>query len=243
MPEELSKLVSHGLKMLKDFGFSDFNIYLSTKPEKYAGKDEDWETATKELENVLKEQNIEYKVDEGGGVFYGPKIDIKIKDSLGREWQCTTIQFDFNLPERFNVNFINKEGEKEQPFMIHRALLGSMERFFGVLIEHYAGNFPVWLAPTQVLVLLVNKEYKEYGEKVKETLKNKNIRVELDESDETLGKKIRNAEIQKVPYILVIGEKEKESNTINVRKRHEKETETLEIEEFIKKITEEIENK
>jgi threonyl-tRNA synthetase len=243
MPEELSKLVSHGLKMLKDFGFSDFNIYLSTKPEKYAGKDKDWETATKELENVLKEQNIEYKIDEGGGVFYGPKIDIKIKDSLGREWQCTTIQFDFNLPERFNINFINKHGEKERPFMIHRALLGSMERFFGVLIEHYAGDFPAWLAPTQTLILPVSEEYKEYGKEIKETLKNKNIRAELDESDETLGKKIRNAEIQKIPYILVVGKKEKESNTVNVRKRHEKESKSLELEKFIENISKEIKNK
>ncbi len=243
MPEELSKLVSHGLRMLKDFGFTDLNVYLSTKPEKYAGKHEDWETSTKELENVLKEQKVNYQVDEGGGVFYGPKIDMKIKDSLGREWQCTTIQFDFNLPERFDMNFINKKGEKERPFMIHRALLGSLERFFGLLIEHYAGNFPVWLSPVQAIILPVKENLNEYAKKVKERLKKEKVRVEIDGSDETLNKKIRNAETKKIPYILVVGEKEKEKDYINVRQRHEKETETMVIDEFAKKITKEIENK
>lgn len=216
---------------------------LFRSPEKYTGKDEDWETATKELKNVLKKQNVKYEIDEGGGIFYGPKIDIKIKDSLGREWQCTTIQFDFNLPERFNMNFINKKGEKERPFMIHRALLGSMERFFGVLIEHYAGDFPIWLSPVQAIILPVKSDFNEYAEKVKEILKKEKVRVEIDNSDETLNKKIRNAETKKIPYILVVGQKEKEKDSVNVRKRHEKETETAVIDEFAKKITKEIENK
>ncbi len=240
MPEELSKLVKHAIKMLGDFGFSEYNTYLSTRPEKYAGKEKDWEIATKELENVLKKQNIEYEIDEGGGVFYGPKIDIKIKDSLGREWQCTTIQFDFNLPQRFDMNFINEKGEKERPFMIHRALLGSMERFFGVLIEHYAGDFPTWLAPTQVAVLPISKEHVSYAEELFKRLKKENVYVEIYNPDDTLSKRIRNAETQKIPYVLVVGDKEKKTNSVNVRKRHEGKTEIVKIEEFIKKITKEI---
>jgi threonyl-tRNA synthetase len=243
MPEELSKLVKHGLKMLGDFGFKDINIYLSTKPEKFVGSEEDWETATKELENVLKENNINYKIDEGGGVFYGPKIDIKIKDAIGREWQCTTIQFDFNLPERFDLNFVNKNGEKQRPFMIHRALLGSMERFFGILIEHYAGDFPTWLAPIQVVILPISENHKEYAESILEKLKEENINAEIKTPDESLGKRIRNSEKQKIPYILIVGDKEKEGELVNVRKRHIEETEDLKLNEFINKIKEEIKNK
>jgi len=240
MSEELSKLVKHSIKMLGDFGFSEYNIYLSTRPEKYAGKEKDWNIATKELENVLKKQNIKYEIDEGGGVFYGPKIDIKIKDSLGREWQCTTIQFDFNLPERFDMNFINEKGKKERPFMIHRALLGSMERFFGILIEHYAGDFPTWLAPIQVAVLPISKEHVSYAEDISKRLKKENVYVEIYNPDDTLSKRIRNAETQKIPYILVVGDKEKKTNSVNVRKRHEEKTEIVKIEEFTKKITKEI---
>ncbi len=240
MPEELARLVKHALKMLNDFGFSEFKIYLSTKPEKHTGSEKDWEVATKELENVLKKQKVEYEVDEGGGVFYGPKIDIKIKDLLGREWQCTTIQFDFNLPERFDMSFVNENGEKERPFMIHRALLGSMERFFGVLIEHYAGAFPLWLSPVQVVVIPISEKFSGYAESVSGEFSKEGIRVEVSGPSETLSKRIREAEMQKIPYILVVGEKEEKNNSVNVRVRRSKKTHSEALKDFVGKIKEEI---
>ncbi len=237
LTEELTKLVKYGLNILKKFGFEDFNIYLSTRPEKYAGTDEGWEKATNSLKEVLALLGLNYEIDPGGGVFYGPKIDIKIKDSLGREWQCTTIQVDFNLPEKFDINFINKDGEKERPFMIHRALLGSLERFIGVLIEHYAGAFPFWLSPTQVWVLPISSNHKEYGEKIAEKLKENKIRVELRQEAETIGKKIREGEMQKIPYLLIVGEKEIKENNISVRERGKGDIGSMSIDEFLKKIS------
>jgi len=234
MPKELERLVEHGLAMLKKFGFKDYTIYLSTQPEKYAGEEKNWEKAITTLKKVLKNLKLDYEVDSGGGVFYGPKIDIKIKDSLGREWQCTTIQFDFNLPERFKMFYINNKGKKEEPFMIHRALLGSLERFFGVLIEHYAGAFPFWLSPIQVQIIPISDKHKKYAQEVLEKLKG--FRVKIKEDNETLGKKIREGQIEKIPYLLIVGDKEIKNKTIGVREREKGDIGEMKLNKFIKKL-------
>ncbi len=241
--KEVSKLVKYGLKILKGFGFKEYNIYLSTRPEKYAGELKNWKKATDTLKKVLENQKLKYQIDPGGGVFYGPKIDIKIKDSLDREWQCTTIQFDFNLPERFNMHYIDQKGNKKEPFMIHRALLGSIERFTGVLIEHYAGAFPLWLSPVQAQVIPVGANHRKYAEKIKEELKEKGIRAEAKTERETVSKKIREGEVQKIPYLLVVGDEEIEKKSVRIRKRGEGDLGLVKTEKFIKDIKKEIENK
>jgi len=246
--EEIIRATDFIIHMLSNFGFTEYNIYLSLRDpknkEKYAGNDEGWDFTEKILEEVAKEKNLNYIKEEGEAAFYGPKLDFKIKDCLGREWQCSTLQFDFNVPERFNLSFINKEGEKERPYMLHRALLGSFERFIGVLIEHYAGAFPTWLSPVQAVVIPVSEEkFGDYAKKVRDELSQAGIRAELDNSAESLGKRIREAEKQKIPYMLVVGEKEMTSDSVAVRKRNEKEQETLTIAEFIKNIQKEIEEK
>jgi len=243
MTEELSKLLKHGLKMLKDFGFKKFNIYLSTRPQKYAGTLKEWEKATKALEYVLKKLKLQYQEDPGGGVFYGPKIDIKIKDSLNREWQCTTIQFDFNLPEKFNLSYINKKGKKQKPYMIHRALLGSMERFFGVLIEHYAGAFPLWLSPVQAWIIPIGKSHKKYARQIEKQLSENNIRTELKDENETVSKKIREGEMMKIPYILVVGDKEIKAKGARLRQRQKGDIGFFKIEKIIEKIIKEVKMK
>lgn len=217
LKKEVFMLLKQGFKILKKFGFKKYNVYLSTRPEKYAGTDQGWKKATAVLNQVLKEAKINYSIDPGGGVFYGPKIDIKIKDSLGREWQCTTIQVDFNLPDRFQMFFINQKGEKEKPYMIHRALCGSLERFIGVLIEHYAGAFPFWISPVQIKILPVSDKFNKYAKEIKEELKD--FRVEVADQKETISKKIREGEIEKIPYLLIVGEKEKNNKNVSVRKR------------------------
>jgi threonyl-tRNA synthetase len=191
----------------------------------------------------LENERIEYEIDEGAGVFYGPKIDIKIKDALKREWQMSTIQFDFNLPERFDMSYIGEDGREHRPFMIHRALLGSIERFFGVLLEHFAGDFPVWLAPVQVAVIPVSQHFFDYAEKVTNELKKNNLRVELDKRNEKIGYKIRDWETQKVPYMLILGEKEQNAVNVSVRKHKVGDTGTLALNDFIDNITTEILNK
>ena len=217
--EEVINLLRDGLKILKTFGFKDFEIYLSTRPEKYAGNLKGWQKATNVLKRALQELKLKWRVDPGGGVFYGPKIDIKIKDSLGRPWQCTTIQVDFNLPEKFNITYINQKGKKQQPIMIHRALLGSLERFIGVLIEHYAGAFPFWLAPAQVWIIPIGKKHIKYANQIEKELLKKGFRVEAKNENETVSKKIRNGEIQKIPYLLIVGDKELKAKTVRVRER------------------------
>lgn len=233
LSEELVKLLKSGLKILNEFGFKDFDIYLSTRPEKYAGNIADWEKATDVLKHVLKSLKLKYEIDPAGGVFYGPKIDIKIKDSLGRPWQCTTIQVDFNLPERFHMAYVNEKGKKETPIMIHRALLGSLERFIGVLIEHYAGAFPFWLAPIQITVLPIGEKHVGYAKTVRDQLRENNIRTQMWE-DDTLGKRIREAEVQKIPYILVIGDKEVAEKTVGVRERGKGDLGMMNLSKFLK---------
>jgi len=241
--EEISDLIKHGLKMLKDFGFDKehLDIYLSTKPDKFIGDEKIWDKATKALEKSLKELKVKYDVDEGGGAFYGPKIDIKIKDSLGRPWQCTTIQVDFNLPEKFKITYIDGKGNKTQAIMLHRALLGALERFIGVLIEHYAGAFPLWLSPVQIWIIPISEKHQKYAQKVAQELKD--FRIEVKDESGTLSKKIRNAEIQKIPYVLVVGDKEMKSKKIRVRNREKGDIGEQSLKQFITKAKKEIESK
>lgn len=242
--EELKRVADFIKYMLETFGFQEFKVYLSLRNPhdkvKYAGNDEGWRFTQKVLEEVAQEQNLAYEKQVGEAAFYGPKLDYKIKDCLGREWQCSTLQFDFNLPERFDMNFINEEGKKERPYVLHRALFGSFERFLGVLIEHYAGAFPLWLSPVQAVIIPISKKFNSYAEVVAAKLKDKEIRTEINDSDESLGKRIREAEKQKIPYLLVVGEKEENSALVAVRKRHQGGQSALKIEELIKQIEEEI---
>ncbi len=220
-------------QMLADFGFKNYNIYLSTRPEKYVGSPANWKKATTTLEKVLNTLNLKYQVDKGGGVFYGPKIDIKIKDAIGREWQCTTIQFDFNLPERFKMEYVDEKGKKKEPFMIHRALLGSMERFVGVLLEHYAGALPFWLSPVQVWILPIANRHQNYAKIIGEGLKREKLRYEIKNENETVGKKIREGEIQKIPYLLVVGDKEIAEESVAVRQRGKGNLGTMTFDKFL----------
>lgn len=240
---EVVKLLDFSLFFLKSFGFNRYDIFLSTKPDKCVGEDIDWERATESLKEALQISGLEYKVDLGEGVFYGPKIDIKIKDALDRSWQCTTIQFDFNLPERFDMTYIGDDNEAHRPYMIHRALLGSLERFFGVLIEHYAGNFPVWLAPVQVQVIPISEHQIDYTKVILQALRDANIRADIDVQNEKVGYKIREAEMQKIPYMIVIGNKEIENNNISVRKHLKGNLGTTDLKDFISLLTQEIQEK
>ena len=221
------------LNILRTFGFEDFDIYLSTKPEKYVGEDAEWDLATKALESSLKNAGIAYQVDPGEGVFYGPKIDIKIKDSLKRSWQCSTIQVDFNLPERYDLDYVEQGGEKKRPIMVHRALMGSLERFFGVLIEHYAGAFPTWIAPVQAKIIPISEHQRVFADAVYAELAAEGFRVEVDERNEKLGFKIRQAQMEKVPYMLVLGDKEVESKTLAVRSRDQGDLGAKSVQEFV----------
>ncbi len=216
---EVKECVRFALKMLRAFGFKDVAAYLSTRPTKAVGEESRWEQATRSLEAALKAESIAYKVEAGGGAFYGPKIDVKIKDVLGREWQMSTIQFDFNLPERFDMTYIAEDGKEHRPYMVHRALLGSMERFFGALIEHYGGAFPLWLAPEQVRVLPITEKQLEYADAVAKTLRERDFRVSVDRKSEKIGAKIRRAQAEKIPYMLILGPKESEGGTVSVRSR------------------------
>jgi threonyl-tRNA synthetase len=251
-PEQLHKELLSALKLtlyiFNTFGFKELEMNLSVRDpknkSKFIGKDSEWEKAETELKNVLKE--IGYKnfvYDVGGAVFYGPKIDIKVKDSLGRPWQLSTIQFDFNLPSRFNMEYYGADGKKHTPFMIHRALLGSLERFIGVLIEHYGGAFPLWLSPVQTWVIPINSSHAKYAKEVTKKLKEQGFRVEIKTESETVSKRIREGEIQKIPYLLVVGDKELKAKKISVRQRGKKNIETISLTKFIKDTTIKIENK
>ncbi len=243
LEDEVAKVLKFVLFILRSFGFWEYKVFLSTRPEKSVGSDEDWNTATTALEAALKRSELPYEEDPGEGVFYGPKIDIKIKDSLNRYWQVSTIQVDFNLPERFEMTYIGEDGNKHRPIMIHRALMGSLERFFGCLIEHYAGAFPAWLAPVQVVLLPITDSQFPYVEQVASRLEEEGIRVEKDLRNEKIGFKIREAQLQKIPYMLVLGDQEIEAKTVAVRKRKSKETRTMPLEDFLRELKERVDTK
>jgi len=232
LEEEIFNIIDLNLHILKTFGFAEYDVYLSTRPEKYVGSDEHWQLSTEALKQAMEKKGLEYEIDPGEGVFYGPKIDIKIKDQLGRSWQCSTIQVDFNLPERFNVTYTGQDGEKHQPIMIHRALMGSLERFIGVLIEHYAGAFPLWMAPEQARILNITDDQADYGQEVYAQLRKEGVRVEKDLRNEKLNYKIREAQMMKVPYMLIIGDREKESGTVTVRKKSGENLPPMTVQEF-----------
>ncbi len=251
-PEQLHQELLDALNLtfyiLNTFGFKDFQINLSVRDpknkDKFIGEDKNWEKAEKELKSVLAEIGYDdFVYDVGGAVFYGPKIDVKVNDSLGRPWQLSTIQFDFNLPSRFDMTYQGKDGEKHTPFMIHRALLGSLERFIGVLIEHYAGAFPVWLSPTQIWVIPIGESHREYAKEIGEKFFQNDLRMKIKDENETVSKKIREGEIQKIPYLVVVGDKEKENKTIRIRKRGEGDIGEMKVEEFLKLIKKEIDEK
>jgi threonyl-tRNA synthetase len=233
LEDEIKQVLDFTLFMLKTFGFTEWNIYLSTRPEKSVGSDENWELATKALKSALESNNIPYTVDPGEGVFYGPKIDIKIKDAIGREWQCSTIQADFNLPERFDVTYVGRDGHKHRPIMIHRALMGSLERFIGILIEHYSGKFPVWLAPVQAMLINVTPDEAPAVGRLQHDMRNLGLRPEADLRDESMGYRVRDAISKKIPYICVIGKKETDEGNVSVRKWGEKQAVSMKIAELI----------
>jgi len=238
--EEIVNILDFTLFILRTFGFDSYDIYLSTRPEKYVGALENWEHATNALKQALEKKGLPYVVDPGEGVFYGPKIDIKIKDSLNRAWQCSTIQVDFNLPERFDTVYRGSDGKEHRPIMIHRALMGSLERFFGVLIEHYAGVFPLWLAPVQASVLTIAERHDVYALQVYDALKRAGIRSETNTDNEKIGYKIREATMRKVPYLIIIGDKELEDRKVTVRKRNGENIGPFTMDEFMLIIKEEI---
>lgn len=246
LPEQIESEIIDLMHLINQvyslFGFT-YTVELSTRPEDSMGSDEDWTTAENALRKALEHENMEYVVNEGDGAFYGPKIDFHIKDSLGRDWQCGTIQLDFQMPERFDLNYIGQDGEKHRPVMLHRVVFGSIERFIGVLIEHYAGAFPTWLAPVQVKILTISDKQKEYADELVKQFMKEEIRAELDDREEKIGYKIREAQLQKIPYMLIIGEKEVEANAVGVRARKEGDIGQMPVKEFISKIKEEIEEK
>ncbi len=234
---EITNVLTFCMFVLKTFGFDKIKICLSTRPkDKFVGEEQKWTLAESALKLALETCEFPFEIDEGGGAFYGPKIDIKIEDAIGREWQCSTIQFDFNLPERFDMTYIGQDGKKHRPFMIHRAIFGSLERFFGVLIEHYEGKFPFWLAPVQIKILSVIEDVSGYCAELKTNLESEGIRVETDLSSEKIGYKIRLAALEKVPYIFVIGQKEKQGVQISVRERGKGDLGSMRLEHFFKMI-------
>ncbi|MEF2620459.1 MAG: threonine--tRNA ligase [Clostridia bacterium] len=243
LPEQIESEIINLMHLINQvyslFGFT-YTVELSTRPENSMGSDEEWATAENALKKALEHENMEYVINEGDGAFYGPKIDFHIKDSLGRDWQCGTIQLDFQMPERFDLTYIGQDGEKHRPVMLHRVVFGSIERFIGVLIEHYAGAFPTWLAPVQVKILTISDKQKAYANKIVEKLMNEGIRVELDDREEKIGYKIREAQLQKIPYMLIVGDKEVETNAVGVRARKDGDIGQMPIDEFICKIKAEI---
>lgn len=230
---EIKEVLRFSLEIWESFGFENIKGYIATRPEKSVGDEAMWETATRSLTEAIKSSGIEFEVDEGGGAFYGPKIDLKVKDAIGREWQMTTIQFDFNLPERFDMAYVDKDGQQKRPFMVHRALLGSLERFFGVLIEHFAGAFPMWIAPVQVKILNISDTQIEYCKEIYNLLKSQGFRVELDLRNEKIGYKIREAQLEKVPHMIIIGNDEMENKKVSLRLRNGENKNNLDFSEYI----------
>ena len=216
---EIDSVLDLTFDLLEAFGFDDFTMNLSTKPTKAVGSDEQWEVAENSLKKTLDARNLEYEVEEEGGAFYGPKIDVNIKDAIGRSWQCTTVQFDFNLPQRFGLTYIGEDGNSHQPYMVHRAIFGSLERFMGILIEHYGGSFPTWLAPTQVQIIPIADRHIEYGLDLQAKMRDSKIRSEIDTRSERMNSKVRDAQLAKIPYMFIVGDRELESETVGVRMR------------------------
>ncbi|MFA5148368.1 MAG: threonine--tRNA ligase [Candidatus Omnitrophota bacterium] len=241
--EEIKGVIDFVRDALKIFGFSEFEIEISTKPDKYIGTDEDWELATNALMDALKSKGLSYKINEKDGAFYGPKIDIKLKDALGRAWQCATIQCDFALPQRFQISYVGQDGKEYAPIMLHRVILGSIERFLGALIEHYGGAFPVWLSPVQAVIIPISDDHKDYAGKVAQALRDKGIRLEIDDKSGRMQHKIRDAEVQKVPYMLVVGGKEAQAESVSVRERGKGDLGAMKLADFMKKIVNEVEEK
>jgi threonyl-tRNA synthetase len=244
MPEEIDRVLDFSLHILRAFGFEEFQAYLSTRnPEKAAGEPEQWEAPTEALRYSLERAQIPYQIDEGEATFYGPKIDLKVKDALGREWQLSTIQFDFTLPERFDLTFVGDDGQEHRPYMIHRALLGSMERFMGVLIEHFAGAFPVWLAPVQAVLIPIADRHLDYANEVAGRLRTSGMRVDVDDRSERMNAKIRDAQMAKIPYMLVIGDREVEAGAVAVRLRSEENLGAMGVAQFLERALEDIEQR
>ncbi len=238
--QEIKNIIDFVFDTMHIFGFNEVGIELSTRPEKSIGTDEDWQRATDALQEALKEKGLTYDINAGDGAFYGPKIDIKLKDALKRKWQCATIQCDFALPKRFNLAYVDSDGKEKQPIMLHRVVLGSLERFIGALLEHYKGDLPLWLAPTQVMVIPIKDSVQEYGLKVKSALEDSGIRAEIDSRNETLDKRIRNAELSKVPYCLILGEREFKQMAVSVRRRGEGNKGSMPLDLFIEEIKEQV---
>jgi threonyl-tRNA synthetase len=229
----ITSALDFSLDMLMAFGFRDFQVYVSTRPEKCVGELEDWERATSALVDAVEARGVPYAVKPGEGAFYGPKIDIDVKDALGRAWQLSTIQFDFNMPQKFDMTFADADGELRRPYMVHRALLGSMERFFGVLIEHYGGAFPVWLCPVQAVLVPITDRHVPYARQVAARLTERGLRVEVDDRDDRMAAKIRDAQLRKIPYMLVVGDREAEAGAVSVRLRSGSDLGSLPVEEFL----------
>jgi len=245
--EDVKSVIKETLELafdvLKDFGFSDYQIFISTKPKDAIGTEENWRISEEALKEALEALDKNYEIDEGGGAFYGPKIDIKIKDAIGRFWQCSTIQFDFNLPERFDLTYVGEDNKKHRPYIIHRALLGSIERFTGVLIEHYAGHLPIWLSPIQAAIIPIADRHLDYAKEVFELLKTQNIRAYIDDRPERMNAKIRDNELQKIPILLVVGDKEVQEKSLSVRSKNEEFQGVMNVYDFIEKLKTAIQNK
>lgn len=241
--DELEGVLDLVIYMLETFGFREFDVRLSTQPEKFIGSQENWDRATLALREALQRKGIPYTVDPGEGVFYGPKIDTKLRDALGRLWQGPTVQVDFNFPEKFNLTYMGEDGKEHQPVMIHRAILGSLERFIGALIEQYAGDFPLWLAPQQAVLIPIASRHQEYAQEVCELLKSQGIRVEIDSRSEKMNAKIRDAELQKIPFILVVGDREAECRSVSVRRRRKGDLGSMTISALLEKMLAEIQKK
>jgi threonyl-tRNA synthetase len=233
MPAEIDRVLHFSLDILRAFGFDTFELYLSTRPPKRVGREEDWDVAEAALEDTLKRSGLPYQINAGDGAFYGPKIDLIVKDAIGRPWQLSTIQFDFNMPERFELTYTGEDGAPHRPFMIHRALLGSMERFFGVLLEHHGGALPVWLSPVQAVLIPIADRHREYCNRVQARLKEAGLRADIDVGEERMNAKIRNAQLLKIPYMLVVGDREQEGGAVSVRLRSGEDLKSKTVEEFI----------
>jgi threonyl-tRNA synthetase len=243
MESEIREVLRFSLKIWNVFGFKEIKAYLATKPAESVGEQDKWDAALESLRNAINAEGLPYEIDEGGGAFYGPKIDIKIKDALGREWQMSTIQFDFNEPERFKMTFIDTDGQHKRPYMIHRALFGSIERFFGVLIEHFGGAFPVWIAPEQIAVIPVSEVFNDYAKKCAAELKSFDLRVTAELGDERMNAKIRDCQTRKIPYMLVVGQREADEGTVSIRLRDGKQMAAMKIDEFASFILEKIKSR